>query len=127
MAFSRLISAALRGDPFPLFGNGRQTRDFTFVGDVVAALHAAALSSWTGVANIGGGSRASMAEVIGMVGPLVGRDVQVARLPAQPGDVRDTAADTALARRAFGYLPAVSLAEGLARMVEAEAVAVPGR
>jgi nucleoside-diphosphate-sugar epimerase len=127
MAFSRLIGAALRGNPFSLFGDGRQTRDFTYVGDVVAALRAAALSAWTGVANIGGGSRTSMAEVIRMVGPLVGRAVKTARLPAPPGDVRDTSADTALARHAFGYAPRVPLAEGLARMVEAEMALVPRR
>lgn len=120
MAFSRLIGAALRGKPFPLFGDGRQTRDFTYVDDVVEALCAAALSAWTGVANIGGGSRTSLTEVIRIVGPLVGRAVETVRLPAQPGDVRDTAADTARARDAFGYVPAVPLVKGLARMVEAE-------
>ena len=120
MAFSRLIGAALSGRPFPLFGDGRQTRDFTYVGNVVAALSAAAASAWTGVANIGGGSRTSMAEVIKLVGPLAGRPIEIARRPAQPGDVRDTAADTTLARQAFGYAPAVPLAEGLSRMVEAQ-------
>lgn len=125
MAFARLIGAALRGTPFPLFGDGAQTRDFTYVTDVVSAMCAAARSSWTGVANIGGGSRTSMAEVLRIVGTLVGREVATARKPAQPGDVRDTAADTSLARQAFGYAPAVPLAEGLARMVEAEAASAP--
>jgi nucleoside-diphosphate-sugar epimerase len=120
MAFSRLIGAALGGDGFSLFGDGHQTRDFTYVGDVVEALCAVAACAWTGVANIGGGSRTSMAEVIRMVEPLVGRAVETVRLPVQPGDVRDTAADTALAREAFGYAPAVPLAEGLARMVNAQ-------
>jgi nucleoside-diphosphate-sugar epimerase len=127
MAFSRLIGGALRGDPFPLFGDGRQTRDFTYVGDVAAAMRSAAMSDWTGVANIGGGSRTSIAEVIGMVGTLLGRAVETVRRPAQPGDVKDTAADTTLARHAFGYAPAVSLAEGLARMVEAESALIPRR
>jgi nucleoside-diphosphate-sugar epimerase len=122
MAFSRLIGAALSGARFPLYGDGHQTRDFTYVGDVVDALCAAAASSWTGVANIGGGSRTSMAEVIRIVEQLVGQAVETVRMPAQPGDVRDTAADTALARRAFDYAPATPLAEGLARMAGA-----PGR
>lgn len=120
MAFSRLIEAVLRGKPFPLFGDGRQTRDFTYIDDVVEALCAAALSAWAGVANIGGGSRTSLTEVIRIVEPLVGRAVETVRLPAQPGDVRDTAADTARARHAFGYVPAVPLVNGLTRMVEAE-------
>lgn len=125
MAFSRLIGAALRSQPFCLYGDGRQTRDFTYVSDVVAAMRAAALSGWTGVANIGGGSRTSMAEVIRLVGTLTGRPPQVMRLPGQPGDVRDTAADTTVARSAFGYQPAVSLPEGLARMVESEMALLP--
>jgi nucleoside-diphosphate-sugar epimerase len=120
MAFSRLIAAALHGSPFPLFGDGHQTRDFTYINDVVEALCAAAASAWTGFANIGGGSRTSMKEVINIVGPLVDRTVEIMPLPAQPGDVRDTAADTALARHAFGYTPTMPLAEGLAQMVKAE-------
>jgi nucleoside-diphosphate-sugar epimerase len=120
MAFSRLIETALRTEPFPLYGDGHQTRDFTYVGDVVEALRAAAASPWTGVANIGGGSRTSMAEVIRIVGPLIGQAVETVRLPAQPGDVRDTAADTALARHAFGYAPATPLTEGLSQMVKAQ-------
>jgi nucleoside-diphosphate-sugar epimerase len=125
MAFARLIGAALDGRPFPLFGDGRQTRDFTYVADVVAAMCAAARSSWTGVANVGGGSRTSMAEVIRIVAALAGREVATARGPAQPGDVRDTAADTSLARRAFGYSPAVPLADGLAAMVAAQTSGAP--
>jgi nucleoside-diphosphate-sugar epimerase len=127
MAFARLIGAALRGDSFPLYGDGRQTRDFTYVGDVAAAMRAAALSGWTGVANIGGGSRTSLADVIQMIESLADRAVDVEQRPAQPGDVRDTAADTAVARQAFGYAPVVSLAEGLARMVEAETALTPQR
>jgi nucleoside-diphosphate-sugar epimerase len=123
MAFSRLVGAALHGNSFPLYGDGRQTRDFTYVGDVTAAMRAAALSGWTGVANIGGGSRTSLVEVIQIVTSLADRAVKTEQRPAQPGDVRDTAADTARARRAFGYAPAVPLAEGLARMVGAEAEA----
>lgn len=127
MAFSRLITAALYGRRFPLFGDGRQTRDFTYVGDVVDALLAAAGSPWTGVANIGGGARASMAEVIRLVGALVGRPVEVVPMPVQPGDVRDTAADTTVARQGFGYAPSVPLADGLARMVESELALTTGR
>jgi nucleoside-diphosphate-sugar epimerase len=120
MAFARLLEAALREKPFPLFGDGRQTRDFTFVGDVVEAMYAAAQSTWVGVANIGGGSRVSMVEVIRMVESLIGRALETVHLPAQPGDVRDTAADTSVARQAFGYVPTTSLVEGLAQMIKAE-------
>jgi len=120
MAFSRLIEAAFHGSPFTLYGDGSQTRDFTFVDDVVEALCAAAKSAWVGTANIGGGSQTSMAEVIRIVEPLVGRPVETVQSPVPPGDVRDTAADTELARNAFGYRPATGLTEGLAQMVESK-------
>jgi nucleoside-diphosphate-sugar epimerase len=119
MAFSRLVAAAVRGTPFTLYGNGKQTRDFTFVGDVVQAFHLAASSPWTGVANIGGGSRTSMNEVISIVEELAG-PIDVVRLPVQRGDVRHTAADTTVARRELGFAPRTTLAQGLAEMVSAE-------
>jgi len=118
MAFSRLVSAAIKGNPFLLYGDGEQSRDFTYVDDVVSAMRVSALAPWTGVANIGGGSRTTMNEVIDKVSALI-RPIDVVRLPGQRGDVRHTAADTSVARRAFGYRPTVSLDEGLQRMVDA--------
>lgn len=117
MAFSRLVRAALGGDPFLLYGDGEQSRDFTFVDDVIAAMRLSALAPWTGVANIGGGSRTTMNQAIATVGSLA-RPVDVVRLPGQRGDVRHTAADTSTARAAFGYQPTVGLEDGLRRMVE---------
>ena len=119
MAFSRLVAAGVHGTVFDLYGDGTQTRDFTYVGDVVRAMWSAARSDFTGVANIGGGARTSMNEVLEILGRL-GAPPVVRRLPAQPGDVRDTAADTRRAFLAFGYLPQVDLAEGLAQMLAAE-------
>jgi nucleoside-diphosphate-sugar epimerase len=118
MAFYRIVNAALRGEPFLLYGDGQQSRDFTYVDDVVTAMRRAALSPWTGVANIGGGSRTTMNEVIETVSELA-RPVDVVRLQSQRGDVRHTAADTSVARNAFGYAPSVGLGEGLARMIDA--------
>lgn len=120
MAFSRLIEAAATGGQFMLYGDGRQTRDFTYVADVTRAMRDAALSRWTGVANIGGGSRTSMQEVVDLVSEIV-RPVTVVRLPSQRGDVRHTAADTTVAREGFGYVPAVRLGDGLALMAAARA------
>jgi nucleoside-diphosphate-sugar epimerase len=119
MAFSRLVSAAVRGEQFQLYGDGTQTRDFTYVGDVVRAMRDAAVSPWTGVANIGGGARTSMKEVIDIVSELAGGFELIER-PVQRGDVGHTGADTTVAREAFGYRPAVSLREGLGHMVDAE-------
>jgi nucleoside-diphosphate-sugar epimerase len=119
MAFSRIVRAGLRGDVFELYGEGTQTRDFTYVGDVVRAMRAAALSDFTGVANIGGGSQISMNAVLEMVSELAG-EPEIHRLTKMRGDVRDTAADTRAAREGFGYVPQVTLREGLELMVEAE-------
>jgi len=118
MAFSKLFRAALTGEKFMLYGDGRQSRDFTYVDDVVTAMVQAAVSPWTGVANIGGGSETSMYEVIDKVQKLTGH-VDVVRLPTQRGDVRRTSADTSRARDGFGYQPQVTLDEGLARMADA--------
>jgi nucleoside-diphosphate-sugar epimerase len=74
MAFRRMFDALVDGETFELYGDGTQTRDFTFVSDVAEAFRAAAVSDWCGVANIGGGSRSSMLEVIEFIraecGPL---------------------------------------------------------
>ena len=119
MAFSRLVRAAVRGEPFELYGDGRQTRDFTFVGDVARAMVDAAASPWCGVANVGGGARTSMRQVLDVVTGLCGHLDLVARETAR-GDVRDTAADTSVARAAFGYQARTSLSDGLALMVAHE-------
>ncbi|MEZ0089016.1 NAD-dependent epimerase/dehydratase family protein [Streptacidiphilus sp. EB129] len=120
MAFARLVPAAFSGEPFPLHGDGEQTRDFTYVRDVVTAMRRAALCDWTGVANVGGSGRAvSMNQVIAIVSELAA-PVRLLRTPEQDGDVRHTSADTSVARRAFGYRPTVGIREGLAAMVRAE-------
>jgi nucleoside-diphosphate-sugar epimerase len=124
MAFSRLVRSAVEGRPFPLFGDGRQSRDFTYVGDVVEGMLGAARASWTGVANIGGGSRTSMRDVVRLVSEIAG-PVQVVQMPSGRGDVRHTSADTTVARTSFGYQPRVSLSEGLATMVDAARPSVP--
>lgn len=119
MAFARLVRSAVRGEPFELYGNGEQTRDFTFVADVVRAMRDAAGSSWCGVANIGGGARTSMNQVVSIVEEQCG-SIDVTRRPVQDGDVRHTAADISVAAAAFAYAPRTSLHEGLAAMVAFE-------
>lgn len=119
MAFSRLVRAALCGEEFEVYGDGTQTRDFTFVGDVVQALLEAARSPWCGVANIGGGSQRSLNDVVDIVRNLCG-EVRIVRRPRALGDVHDTAADISVAAVAFGYRPRTALPEGLAAMVAAE-------
>lgn len=115
MAFAKLIRASFRGEPFHLYGDGNQTRDFTYVGDVARAMSDVAQCGWFGVANVGGGARTSMNQVIDLVASFCG-PVEVIHGPSARGDVRHTAADTGIARHAFGYTPRTSLASGLHKM-----------
>jgi len=115
MAFNRFIRWALEDRPIDVYGDGEQTRDFTYVSDVVAANLAAAESPAAGVAmNIGGGSRVTVNSVIHTLGSLLGRPVRASYLPTELGDVRHTSADTSLAASLIGYAPQVDLKTGLA-------------
>ncbi len=114
MAFHRFIRASLDGRPVTLYGDGEQTRDFTYVADAVAATMAAGDRGVPGRAyNVGGGSRVSMNRVIEIIGEIAGRPLQVNREPAQKGDMRDTYADTTLARQDLGFAPSVTLEQGI--------------
>jgi nucleoside-diphosphate-sugar epimerase len=116
MAFHRLLKSARTGDTFSMFGDGRQTRDFTFVRDAVAATIAASQSGEPGaVYNIGGGSRVSMLDVIETIESITGKKLAVDFLEKQKGDMRDTYADTTAAQRDLAYAPRTSLHEGLER------------
>jgi UDP-glucose 4-epimerase len=115
MGFNRFLTAALLDTPITVFGDGEQTRDFTFVTDAVAATVAAATRGTPGrVYNIGGGSRVSVNEVLAMIGRVTGKRLQLLVDPVQKGDMRHTYADTSLARAELGYRPAVGLEQGLA-------------
>lgn len=119
MAFHRFIRAALEDTPIALYGDGEQSRDFTFVADIVAANVAAAESDVAGaVFNIGGGSRTTVNEVLATIAGIVGREVRVERHDVQRGDVRHTSADMSAAQRLLGFAPRVPLAEGLRAQVE---------
>jgi UDP-glucose 4-epimerase len=119
MAFCRFFRAAQAGDPIVVYGDGEQTRDFTYVDDIVGGMVGASQSSASGeVLNLGGGSRTSVNQVLEWIGELTGGALRVERTSVQKGDVRDTLSDTARARDAFGFAPAVSLVEGLRRQWE---------
>lgn len=114
MGFHRFIRAAILNEPISLYGDGEQTRDFTFVADAVAATMAAGDRGAPGsVYNIGGGSRVSINEVLELIGRLTGKPLNIRREPAQKGDMRDTFADTSRARADLGWAPKTPLAEGL--------------
>jgi UDP-glucose 4-epimerase len=114
MAFQQFLTAAKQGNPIRIYGDGEQTRDFTFVGDIVAAnLAAAERGGAGGVYNIGGGSRVTLNHVLELIERVTGKTVTVHREPAKKGDMRHTYADTSLARRDLDFAPTVSLESGL--------------
>ena len=115
MGFHRFLKAAIEGTPISLYGDGEQTRDFTFVNDAVAATIAAADRGVPGrVYNIGGGSRVSINEVLAIIEACAGRPLNIRREGAQKGDMRDTYADSTAARRDLGFDPQTRLADGIA-------------
>lgn len=116
MAFHRMLRSALSGEAVPLFGDGHQTRDFTYVSDAVTATLAAGDTGRPGaVYNIGGGSRVELIEVIETIERITGKRLELARAPAQKGDMRDTYADTTAAQRDLDYHPRVRLHQGIER------------
>ena len=119
MAMHRLIEAGLGGQPFPMFGDGTQIRDFTFVDDVVDAnLLAAERDLPPGsVLNIAGGTQATLQEVVDMVGELIGGVIPVDRRSAEQGDVKRTSGSVERARQMLGWHPRTGLREGMSRQV----------
>jgi UDP-glucuronate 4-epimerase len=115
MAFNRFCAAAATGERIVVFGDGEQRRDFTFVGDVVAATLAAAEAPGAvgGVYNIGGGSQASVNDALTLLAELAGRRLEVDHAPGEQGDVRETGADTARARADLGFEAHTDLRAGL--------------
>ncbi len=111
----RFITAALAGERPIVYGDGRQSRDFTFVGDVVAAnLAAAAAPDAVGLTvNVGSGERRSLLDLLGAVGAAAGGVLDPAFEAPRAGDVRDSQADITLAATALGYRPSVDLTEGI--------------
>lgn len=113
MAFHRIIESALSGEQFSLFGDGGQTRDFTYVADVVAATIATVERAEPGaIYNIGGGARISMLEVLAIIREEIG-DLDVLECGGQLGDARDTAADISRAASVLGYAPAWDVPRGI--------------
>ena len=119
MGFSRFFDAVLHNRSVPMYGDGRQTRDFTFVADAVSATANAATRGKPGaVYNIGGGSRVELLEVFELIRLVTGRPLKIERLEAQRGDMRDTYADTTRARADLAFAPTVTLEQGLRAQFE---------
>jgi nucleoside-diphosphate-sugar epimerase len=115
MAFNIFCRHAVAGRPLTVFGDGKQTRDFTYVADVVAATRRAAeVGGVEGeVFNVGGGGQISLDHAIDLIGQLAGRPLTVNRTGSEHGDVRDTGADVRRIRERLGFEPQMPFEEGL--------------
>ncbi len=113
MAFTRIAMCLAEERPFDLFGDGLQSRSFTYVGDVVRAT-IAAMADGRGTYNVGGGEEATLRETISILEELAGRPLEIRDHPSVPGDQRRTKADTTLIRSELGWVPTTSLGDGLA-------------
>ncbi|MBF2017588.1 MAG: GDP-mannose 4,6-dehydratase [Rivularia sp. T60_A2020_040] len=117
MAFHKFYKAVIQDEAIPVYGDGLQTRDFTFVSDAVAAnLAAATVEAAVGeIFNIGGGSRVVLKEVLETMEEIVGKPIKRNHVEKAMGDARHTAADVSKAQRILAYQPSVNLRAGLTR------------
>jgi nucleoside-diphosphate-sugar epimerase len=126
MAFSIVLECLARRRPFRLLGSGRQTRDFTYVGDVVDATLRAMQRATSGhVYNIGGGSEVSLLDALTLCQRIVGRRLDLHQVPAATGDACRTVADFGLASAELGWRPTTSLEDGLAAQARSAPMAEP--
>jgi UDP-glucuronate 4-epimerase len=117
MAFTRIVFALAEGRPFELYGDGEQSRGWTYVRDIVDGT-ILAMEGGSGTYNVGGAFEASMNETIAVLERISGRTLEQRRHPSVPGDQRRTQADTTRIRGELGWEPLVSLEHGLTRQWE---------
>lgn len=115
MAFHKFFKSVIEDQAIPVYGDGQQTRDFTFISDAVAAnLAAATVPEAVGeIFNIGGGSRVVLTEALDTMEEIVGKPIKRNHIEKAMGDARHTAADISKARKILGFQPQVALKEGL--------------
>ncbi|MDA8195814.1 MAG: NAD-dependent epimerase/dehydratase family protein [Actinomycetota bacterium] len=114
MGFRKFIKAALSNETIEIYGDGNQSRDFTYVRDIVEATLAAAEAKESGLAiNVGGGSIVTIRRVLELISHQLGRDIDVSFGPFAKGDVMHTGADLSLARRVLNYNPKYTIEEGI--------------
>jgi UDP-glucose 4-epimerase len=119
-AVALFISAIAEGRPIEIFGDGEQSRDFTYVGNVVdATIRAASADRASGeIVNVAAGAPASVNQVADTIGAILGRPVRKEHREPRAGDIRDSWADLGKAERLLGYRPRIHLEEGLRRTIE---------
>lgn len=118
--FTRLIA---RGEPVELFGDGSTSRDYTWIDDIVDGIVACIDQQVRDdgpryrIYNLGGSQTTTLARLVELISTALGRDPIIARKPEQPGDMKHTWADVALANRDLGYAPQVGIEDGIRRFV----------
>ena len=118
MAIHRFIRAVLSEEEITVYGDGEQTRDFTYVDDVIEATLLAAISDLVGeVLNIGSGCRISVNQLIKKIEKITGKKAKLHYVQGQKGDVKDTLADISKAKEILNWKPTVEIEEGLERYV----------
>jgi UDP-glucose 4-epimerase len=116
----RFVTAIEAGEPIEIHGDGEQSRDFTYVGNVVdATIRAAEAEGANGeIFNVAGGSPASVNRIADTIGEILGKPVERRHLPSRTGDIRNSWADLSKSERVLGYAPEVALEDGLRRTIE---------
>jgi nucleoside-diphosphate-sugar epimerase len=116
----RFVTAIEAGEPIEIHGDGEQSRDFTYVGNVVdATIRAAEAEGANGeIFNVAGGSPASVNRIADTIGEILGKPIERRHLPSRAGDIRNSWADLSKSERVLGYAPEVALADGLRRTIE---------
>jgi UDP-glucose 4-epimerase len=117
---AKFITCALAGKPYPVHGDGEQSRDFTYVENVVEANLCAVDAKIEGgpTVNIAYGQRTTLNQIIGMLNELTGQNLPAEYGAERPGDVRHSHADLTLARQLLGFAPKIDVREGLRRTLE---------
>ncbi|MFV9630786.1 MAG: NAD-dependent epimerase/dehydratase family protein [Methanosarcinales archaeon] len=119
MGINKFVHAVLNEDRIEVYGDGNQTRDFTFISDVVEANLLAAYSDVIGeYFNIGGGSRISVNDLLKLIGKVVGKDIHTKYIEMQKGDVQHTFADVTKAEKMIGYKSVIGIEQGIIKYVD---------
>ncbi len=119
MAFHKFIKAILKDEEIIIYGSGKQTRDFTYISDIVDANIKAMESNVSGeIFNVGGGGQISLSETLRILEQIIGKSSNVQYIAQQKGDVKDTHADISKAKKMLRYIPQIKLSEGLKQEVD---------
>lgn len=113
MAFNKFIHAGFSDQPIIIYGDGEQTRDFTFVDDIVEGLHKAEINTEGSIFNLAGGTRVTLNQALFILQKVMRTDLRITREKNKLGDVRDTCASTSKAREKLGWKSTTSLEDGL--------------